>query len=287
MDRIVLYNQNGQKFDVEVIRYFKYNDNKYLIFSLGEVDNSGYIQLYLSKVSLKDGKEFMEGVTDETEWNNFRTAIQRIVTNVRANVEVDCDLDYKPLDGMMVSEFRIFKLKEEISKTLASNKNVIQPKKDMDLQSASAQDTGLTIEQILKEVSDGAKNAKNPVDLEAEAEVKEETETELKEEDKTEVKEENKKKLTIEDLLKSQEEINNTKEDENHFIFNTVDTTSLDVEEKEYETTDTSSTDYKQKYEQTVEMLRKLEKENINLINDLVETKAKLEMIKDILNEKG
>ena len=48
MDSIVLYNQNGQKFDVEVIRYFKYNDNKYLIFSLDEVDNNGYIQLYFS-----------------------------------------------------------------------------------------------------------------------------------------------------------------------------------------------------------------------------------------------
>ena len=209
----------------------------------------------------------------------FQTAIQRIVTNVRANAQVDCDLDYKALDGMMVSGFRIFKLKKEISKVLSSNKNPLDTKKDMDLQSASAQDTGLTIEEILKQVSDGAKNAK--------AEVKENIEEALDTAKEKEPKKETKKKLTIEDLLKSQEDMAKTDEEENHFIFDTVKTTSLDAEDKEFESKDSDTEDYKKKYEETVAMLRKLEKENINLINDLVETKAKLEMIKDVLNDKG
>ena len=109
MDSIVLYNQNGQKFNVNVVRYFEKGNNKYLVFDLAEVDANGYIQLYLAKVVSENGKIVMGNVTNEDEWNDFRNTIQKIVTNNRNGIANEGDLDYKELDGATVSEFRIFK----------------------------------------------------------------------------------------------------------------------------------------------------------------------------------
>lgn len=247
MDKIVLYNQNGQKFDVDVIRYFSNNDNRYLIFGLNEISN-GYIQLYLSKAAYLDEQLTLVSVTDDKEWQEFKAAIQKIVTNNRNNIPIDCDLDYSELDGMKVSSFRIFRLKEEDSKILSANKNVqdyvvklkvideqleedVKPeiKEPTNLLDASAQDTGMSIEEILKKVSDGAKNAREEAKAKA------------------------KPKKTIDDLLNSQ---NNSKEND----------------------------EYKKKYEKLLDKVKHLEDENIRLINELIEAKAQIETIKDIIN---
>ena len=44
-----------------------------------------------------------------------------------------------------------------------------------------------------------------------------------------------------------------------------------------------NETDYKAKYEESLETVRKLENENMRLINELVEAKAKLATIKDVI----
>ena len=43
-------NINGEYVEIEVIRYFKNNDIEYLIYSLNEIDASGYTKLYASKI---------------------------------------------------------------------------------------------------------------------------------------------------------------------------------------------------------------------------------------------
>ncbi len=243
MDSLVLYNQNGQKFDVEVIRYFSIGLNNYLIFSLNEVDNSGYIQLYLSRVEEVDGKYVMLNVTDEEEWNNFKNAIQQIVANNKRNVPNETDLDYAVLNESTVSEFRIFKLKTEVANTLAMNKKDFKPQ--MDLQSASAKDTGLSIEEMLRQVSEGAKSAR-----------------EVAKEEKP------KKKLTIEDLL-NKAKVNDTVEK---------------VEEPKEEKAPVADS-YMEKYNEAMEVIENLKKENINLLNELAEAKAKLRTIKDVFEK--
>ncbi len=267
MDTIVLYNQNGQKFDVEVVRYFQKDKNRYLIFSLNEKDNNGYVQLYLAKVEEIDGTYVMSNVSDEKEWSKFRDTIQSIVNNNKAGVPNNDVLDHNVLSGSTVSEFRIFKLKEEVAKALSekdSKTEVVD--KAMDLQSASAVDNGLSIEQILKEVSDGAKNAREVTNIDL-----------------------NKKKLTIEDLLKNnkpeevKEEakpIEESSEDEFVKVDSSIPFESEKVSE---DATEVLDVDYEDKYNKAEETIKKLEQENIRLINELVEANAKLEAIKDLL----
>lgn len=285
MNKIVLYNQNGQKFDVDVVRYFTNNGKNYLIFSLDERDNNDYIQLYLSKVEELDGKYVMSNVTNEREWADFRNAIQRIVSNNKNNLPNVGDLDSSVLNESVVSEFRIFKLKSDIAELLAKQTTKFEPKveapapvveekkvenPEMDLQAASAKDTGLSIEEILKQVSDGAKSAR------------EVTKVNLNNK---------KKKLTIEDLINKQRNAESVKEE----ATKNVDDDSLDkpavieqelkpVVEDNIPDVQTETIDYEAKYKETLEDLHRLESENVRLINELVTAKAKLETIKDILD---
>ena len=287
MDSIVLYNQNGQKFDVNVVRYFKDGNNKYLVFDLAEVDNNGYIQLYLAKEYNENGKMILGNVPDEEEWHKFRDTIQVIVNNNRNNIPNENDLDYKVLDGATVSEFRVFKLKEDVAKLFGSNKNlkkeeIIKPVEPVNLQSASAADTGMSIEEILKQVSDGARNARENAKIDLTP------------------------KKTIEDIIKPIEEIAPVEEElpkinpvpdftipATHEVYKEEPKFFVPFEEPVLEpkvipsmtpVSSIDSIDYKAKYEETQAAVRKLEDENMRLINELVEAKAKIETIKDILD---
>ena len=289
MDSIVLYNQNGQKFDVNVVRYFKDVNNKYLVFDLAEVDNNGYIQLYLAKEYDENGKMVLGNVADEEEWHRFRETIQTIVNNNRNNIPNDGDLDYKTLDGATVSEFRIFKLKDEVAKLFGANKNLkkpeVKPVEPVNLQSASAADTGMSIEEILKQVSDGARNARENAKVELTP------------------------KKTIEDIIKPIEPIAEPApvEEElpkinpvpdfvvpaSHEVYKEEPKFFVPFDEPVLEpkvipsmtpVTPTDNTDYKAKYEESLTTIRKLEDENIRLINELVEAKAKIETIKDLID---
>jgi hypothetical protein len=270
MDTIVLYNQNGQKFDVDVIRYFKVSGKKYLIFSMDEIDGNGYIQLYVSRIEEFAGKYNMLNITDDAEWAAFKEAIHGIVNNNRANIPNNNDLDFNPLDGTVINQFRIFKLKKDVAEVLSQNKNpqvsstqasipvmptepivpaVEKVENAVNLETASAQDTGMTLEQIIKRVSDTAKEAR---------------------EEKVEAP-----KKTIEDLLKS---TSDDVPDINTF-FNDEEVKPKYIPPQVTPVTD----DYKAKYEEAMENVHRLEEENMRLINELVEAKAKIETIKDII----
>lgn len=140
---------------------------------------------------------------------------------------------------MVVTEFRIFKLKESVAKELGENKNAqILEKEPQTLEAASAQSNNLTIEQILKEVSEGARNAKEAtavkIDTKPVVEEKEETPTPVQ-----------------------------------------LETPIPNVDE----------VDYKKKYEDLLKTTKDLEAENIRLINNLIEAKAKIETIRDIITD--
>ena len=291
MDSIVLYNQNGQKFNVNVTRYFEREGNKYFIFNLDEVDANGYIQLYASKVINNNGENIVTKISDQDEWDRFKSYIETIATNNRNGIENNGDLDFNELNELMVKDFRVFKIKEEFGKILGENKNVKVPEpviekpiientikpEPVDLQAASAQDTGLTIEEILKKVSEGAKNAK------------EEAKINLNKEDSKLVKPENNeisRVRTIDDLLNS---VNIPSTEEEPIAISNINIDKLPTTEEESveEVAPVKSVseevNYKEKYEENLKIVERLEEENMRLINELIDAKAKLATIKDII----
>ena len=160
MDTIVLYNQNGQKFDVDIIRYFKINGNKYLIFSMDEIDGNGYLQLYVSRIEEFNGKYNMLNITDDAEWDAFKKAIHGIVNNNRAGIPNNDDLDFNPLDGTVINQFRIFKLKKDVAEQLSQNK--------------APQVPAVAEAPVVEEVTPAVEKVENASNLEQEATVQEE-----------------------------------------------------------------------------------------------------------------
>ncbi len=122
MERITI-NENGNMKEVSVVRYIKDGENKYLIYTMGEIE--GELQrIYIAKVIEHDGLVAIK-VPDE-EWDNVKKLIQEIVKANRANMPVQIpDLDEKVLNNMRVEDKRIIKLKADNIPMLGANKNFV------------------------------------------------------------------------------------------------------------------------------------------------------------------
>ena len=107
--------------NVEVIRYFINNDTEYLIYSLNEIDESGYTKLYASKII---GTKACI-ITDNDEWTLIKEIIKEIVRNNRDGSELNIvDLDESSLDDITLQDTRVFKLQGNLVNLLAENKSV-------------------------------------------------------------------------------------------------------------------------------------------------------------------
>lgn len=107
--------------NIEVIRYFINNDTEYLIYSLNEIDESGYTKLYASKIV---GTKACI-ITDNDEWTLIKEIIKEIVRNNRDGSELSIvDLDESNLDDITLQDTRVFKLQGNLVNLLSENKNV-------------------------------------------------------------------------------------------------------------------------------------------------------------------
>lgn len=122
MDNIILFNQNNQSFNANVIRYFTLNNKNYFIFSLNEIDEQGYVQLYVVNVIEGIDGSQAKNLTKE-EWPDVRKQIEQIVFNNRNNTLNENDRFFEKLNGMVVNDSKIIRLKKETALELSQNKN--------------------------------------------------------------------------------------------------------------------------------------------------------------------
>ena len=116
-------NINDEYLDIEVIRYFTSNENEYLIYSLNETDEAGYIKLYASKIV----QERACIITDNDEWDLIKQIIKEIVRNNRDGQELNIiDLDEEQLLDITLQDTRVFKLQGNLVTLLSENKKVIK-----------------------------------------------------------------------------------------------------------------------------------------------------------------
>ena len=117
---------SNENLSIEVIRYFINNDNEYLIYSLNEIDNSGYTKLYASKII---GTKACI-ITDDEEWNLIKQIIKEIVRNNRDGSELSIiDIDENNLDDVILQDTRVFKLQGNLVNLLSENKKIVKPQK--------------------------------------------------------------------------------------------------------------------------------------------------------------
>ena len=54
MDKLTITNGDNTKMKVDLIRYFKFNNDCFLIYSMGEVDEKNYIKIISRHVVVAD-----------------------------------------------------------------------------------------------------------------------------------------------------------------------------------------------------------------------------------------
>jgi hypothetical protein len=120
---INVLNEQGVSFQINVNRFFEVNNNQYLIYNTSEKDEAGYVKLYLSK----NVNGFFIKVEDENEWNIVKDLIKTIVKEINENnLNSVSDLDYRRLENQTIISAKNFKLSEQVSNMLSSNKKVFE-----------------------------------------------------------------------------------------------------------------------------------------------------------------
>ena len=121
MDSINIKNAQGESININVIRYFRLNESEYLIFSLNEVDDGGYVKLYICKVIGNTASS----ITDDVEWNLIKDTIKTIIKSNKDNLPLSIiDINSSKLDGIQITDQKVFKLSETFISLLGANKKV-------------------------------------------------------------------------------------------------------------------------------------------------------------------
>lgn len=122
MNGVTVKKIDGSSENISVIRYFKLNDFSYLIFSLNEIDDGGYVKLYISKISNGMGVT----ISDDVEWNLVKDTIKDIIKRNKEGNSVGInDLNENGLTNITISDQKVFKLNSSLLQLLSANKSVV------------------------------------------------------------------------------------------------------------------------------------------------------------------
>lgn len=110
----------SDKLTGEKIRYIKYNDINYFIYSLKEQDEEGYEKLYMNKIV-----EGEEDFISDSEWEELKTIIPNIVKQIKTNNITDfIDLDINQAEEINLNYSRPFKLKVSIVDSIKTEEKI-------------------------------------------------------------------------------------------------------------------------------------------------------------------
>ena len=116
---------NGKDTKVNVVRYFLNAEQRYLIYTLGEKDEAGYIKLYVSKMEYNPLRAV--SITDEDEWYRIKDLIKVTIKENQKNSALSIvDLNYSDIEGIEVVDSKIFKLVDNMVEILSSNKKLFE-----------------------------------------------------------------------------------------------------------------------------------------------------------------
>ena len=94
----------------EKIRYIRYKNINYVIFTLNEQDDEGYEKVYMNKIIDNE-----EDLISDSDWSNLKGVIPTIVKQIRNNDITDFeDLSLNDIEKLDLNLSKAFKLKINI-----------------------------------------------------------------------------------------------------------------------------------------------------------------------------
>ena len=137
MDKVTISNLQGESGNANIVRYFQNNGMEYLIYSLNEVDESGYTRLYVANIKGIDGNYTAETL-NEAEWTEIKNLVKIIVKANKENLPVPVqDLNPHKIKNIILKDKKIFKLNTPLVNDLAANKPNFESTDDTSSESQS------------------------------------------------------------------------------------------------------------------------------------------------------
>lgn len=119
MDKIVILNSENQEIDVQVIRYFKYGNDYFLIFSYGEKDEKNYEKLYIVQILEELGEKIARNITDVDEWNNIQKIVKSSIKQIKCGNDDNVEkLNVYDLNNIKIDSPRHFKIDSKLVELL-------------------------------------------------------------------------------------------------------------------------------------------------------------------------
>ena len=109
-----------QKLDGEIIRYIEMNKEKYIIYTLKEIDDEGYEKLYINKYVDNE-----EDLISDINWDELKKEIPNIVKQIR-NQDITSfkDLNLSEVEKVNLNYSRPFKLKVNVVDSIKKEEDV-------------------------------------------------------------------------------------------------------------------------------------------------------------------
>lgn len=121
MKKIHLAYEDDTIFAVDVVRYFRFKNNKYLFYTLNEKDDRGYLTLYVVKVMKELNNFVSQTIRSTNEWNQMKDLVKRILIELkRGQLKVIEDLNSNELDNMIIYESRSFTIAADLAENLSN-----------------------------------------------------------------------------------------------------------------------------------------------------------------------
>ena len=127
MKKINLFDSNDRKVQVSLVRFFKFNNDMYFIYTLNEKDEKNYIKLYMVKVMEEFGRYLSYHISDDSEWRYTQTILKTILKEIKYNQErTFTDLNSETLNDMKIQKARIFKFEKDLVDLLTNEDKKIE-----------------------------------------------------------------------------------------------------------------------------------------------------------------
>ncbi len=120
MNRIFLRDSNNKKINPELVRYFKYQNDYYLIYTFHEIDEKNFMTLYVVKVMEELGQPIAKNLSNDWEWQNMQMVVKQMLREIKRNQILSFeDANLETIQGIRVMSARSFKLLSSLVQILS------------------------------------------------------------------------------------------------------------------------------------------------------------------------
>src|SRR5574344_1039140 len=121
MDKIILLTDNAEMM-ADVVRYFKYNNNYYLIFTYSEKDEKNYQKVYIVQILEELNEKIARNINDDDEWHEMQSMVKDSIKQIRKGNDNEIEkLNVSELNNLFVDNPRFFKLDPKLVSILETD----------------------------------------------------------------------------------------------------------------------------------------------------------------------